>query len=40
MTPDQYESLNEFYKVYHDLGGNGQAKEYYEQTCELPIHAE
>lgn len=40
MTPDQYESLNEFYKVYTDLGGNGQAKEYYDQTCELHIQPE
>ena len=38
MTQDQYDQLTEFYKVYHGLGGNGQAHEYYEKVVELPIH--
>lgn len=37
MTQDQYDQLTEFYKLYHSLGGNGQAKEYYEKTMELEI---
>lgn len=38
MTQMQYDQLSEFYRLYTDLGGNGQAKEYYEKTIELPIH--
>ena len=38
MTQDQYDQLTEFYKLYTALGGNGQAKEYYESTMKLPIH--
>lgn len=37
MTQDQYEQLVEFFKVYHGLGGNGQAEEYYNKTIKLPI---
>lgn len=37
MTQDQYDQLSEFYRVYSGLGGNGQAKEYYELALELPI---
>lgn len=37
ITQDQYDQLTEFYKLYHSLGGNGQAKEYYEKTMELEI---
>lgn len=40
MTQDQYEQLMEFYKVYHGLGGNGQAQEYYEKTMDLEIRKE
>lgn len=40
MTPAQYDQLTEFYKLYVGLGGNGQAKEYYEKTIKLPIHEE
>lgn len=36
MTSDQYDQLNEFYNLYHELGGNGQAKDFYERTCQLP----
>lgn len=38
LTPAQYDQLNEFYKVYTGLGGNGQAKTYYERAIALPIH--
>lgn len=37
MTKEQFEQLSEFYKMYNGLGGNGQAKEFYEKTIELPI---
>lgn len=36
LTEDQYEQLSEFYKVYEGLGGNGQAKDFYERTIKLP----
>lgn len=38
MTPMEYEQLNEFYGVYEGLGGNGQAREWYDQVKKLPIH--
>lgn len=37
VTQAEYDQLIEFYKVYTGLGGNGQAKQYYEKACELPI---
>ena len=37
MTSDQYEQLSEFFKVYSGLGGNGQAKEYYDKAIKLPV---
>lgn len=37
ITSGEYEQLLEFYKVYDGLGGNGQAKEFYEKTIKLPI---
>ena len=37
MTSDQYEQLSEFFKVYSGLGGNGQAKAYYDKAIQLPI---
>lgn len=37
MTPDEYEQLNEFYRVYVGLGGNGQAQEYFARTARLEI---
>lgn len=40
LTSDQYDQLTEFYKLYVGLGGNGQAKEYYEKTIILPIRDE
>jgi hypothetical protein len=38
MTYSQYEQLTEFYKLYVGLGGNGQAKEFYDKVIKLPIH--
>lgn len=40
MTQDEYDQLTEFYKLYSSLGGNGQAKEYYEKAVVLEIRAE
>ena len=40
MTQDQYDQLSEFYRVYSGLGGNSQAKEYYDLAQELPIRSE
>lgn len=37
VTQGQYDQLTEFYKLYTSLGGNGQAKEYYEKAIELEI---
>ena len=37
VTPEQMEQLTEFYKVYTGLGGNGQAKYYYEKAMALPL---
>ena len=37
MTQNEYDQLTEFYKIYIGLGGNGQAKEYYEKAIALPI---
>ena len=37
ITQDQYDSLNEFFKLYHGLHGNGQAEEYYDKAMALPI---
>ena len=38
ITMDQRTQLDEFYKLYTGLGGNGQAKIYYEQCIHLPPH--
>ena len=38
MYQYQYDDLHEFYNLYHSLGGNGQAKDYYDKVCsELEI---
>ena len=37
MTSEQYEQLSEFFKVYSGLGGNGQAKAYYDKAMQLPV---
>ena len=36
ITSSQMEQLTEFYKLYTGLGGNGQAKVYYEKAIALP----
>lgn len=38
MSNTEYEQLVEFYKVYTGLGGNGQAKTYYDRAVQLPVH--
>ena len=38
MTMDQRTQLDELYTLYTGLGGNGQAKIYYEQCINLPPH--
>lgn len=40
MTQDEYDQLTEFFKLYTSLGGNSQAKEYYDKAVVLPIRAE
>ena len=37
ITTAQMEQLSEFYKLYTGLGGNGQAKMYYEKAVELTL---
>lgn len=37
MTSSDYEQLNEFFKTYTSLGGNGAAKEWYDKVKVLPI---
>lgn len=37
MTTSQIEQLTEFYKLYTGLGGNGQAKIYYDKAMQLPL---
>ena len=37
ITQAQFDQLTEFYKLYHSLGGNSQADEYYEKASELEI---
>ena len=39
MTQCQYDQLVEFYKLYEGLGGNGQAKEYYERAMTLEVRS-
>lgn len=36
ITVDQFEQLTEFYNLYENLGGNGQAEDYYRRTIALP----
>lgn len=40
ITQDEYDQLTEFFKLYTSLGGNGQAREYYEKAVVLPIRPE
>ena len=37
ITQDDFDQVTELYKLYHGLGGNGQAQEYYERVMDLDI---
>lgn len=37
ITQDAFDQVTEMYKLYHGLGGNGQAQEYYDRVMELEI---
>ena len=38
ISEADFEQISEMYKLYHGLGGNGQAQEYYDKVLELDIH--
>ena len=40
MTSMQFDQLNEFYTLYHELGGNSNADNYYQKVKVLPVHEE
>lgn len=40
MTAMQFDQLNEFYNLYHELGGNSSADSYYQKVKVLPVHEE
>lgn len=37
ISEADFEQITEMYKLYHGLGGNGQAQEYYEKVLKLEI---
>ena len=37
LTPAQFDQINEFYTLYHELGGNSNADSYYQKVKELDI---
>lgn len=37
ITESDFEQITEMYKLYHGLGGNGQAQEYYEKVLKLDV---
>lgn len=37
ITQEDFDQVSEMYKLYHGLGGNGQAHDYYERVMELDI---
>ena len=37
ISASDFEQITEMYKLYHGLGGNGQAQEYYDKVLELDI---
>lgn len=37
ITEADFEQITEMYKLYHGLGGNGQAQEYYKRVLKLEI---
>ncbi len=40
MTAMQFDQLNEFYTLYHELGGNSSADSYYQKVKILPVREE
>lgn len=40
ITQIQLDQIMEFFKVYTGLGGNGQAKDYYDKVMKLPLKNE
>lgn len=38
ITSADYEQVSEMYNLYHGLGGNGQAEDYYKKVQTLPIN--
>ena len=37
ISSDDFEQITEMYNLYHGLGGNGQAEDYYNKVKELEI---
>lgn len=37
VTAKEYDQLSEMWKVYHELGGNSQAEDYYYKVEDLPV---
>lgn len=37
ITAKEYDQLSEMWKVYHELGGNSQAEDYYYKVEDLPV---
>lgn len=37
LTPQEYHQISEMWKVYHGLGGNSQAEDYYHKVEKLPV---
>lgn len=37
ITAKEYSQLSEMWKVYHELGGNSQAEDYYYKVEDLPV---
>lgn len=40
ITESDFEQITEMYKLYHGLGGNGQAQEYYEKVLQLDVRSD
>lgn len=40
ITEPDYEQISEMYNLYTALGGNGQAKEYYDKVLKLEMRPE
>ena len=37
ITETDFEQVSEMYKLYHGMGGNGQAQEYYDKVMSLEM---